>query len=69
LGGSGQHGLPLHQPIIFSLTYQEDFVWIIGNKPNVSYFGFFGSKYYNFVEGFLLGYDANTMADIVFNKS
>jgi hypothetical protein len=52
------------------------------NKPNVSYFGVFGSKCYilvkkgryskfalKVVEGFLLGYDSNTKAYRVFNKS
>jgi hypothetical protein len=52
------------------------------NKPNVSYFRVFGSKYYilvkkgrhskfalKVVEGFLLGYDSNTKAYRVFNKS
>jgi hypothetical protein len=53
-----------------------------GNKPNVSYFPIFGSKCYilvkkgrhskfapKVVEGFLLGYDSNTKAYRVFNKS
>jgi transposase InsO family protein len=53
-----------------------------GNKPNVSYFRVFGSKFYilvkkgrhskfapKAVEGFLLGYDSNTKAYRVFNKS
>jgi hypothetical protein len=52
------------------------------NKPNVSYFRVFGSKCYilvkkdrhskfapKAVEGFLLGYDSNTKAYRVFNKS
>jgi hypothetical protein len=55
---------------------------LIGNKPNVSYFRVFGSKCYilvnkgrhskfapKVVEGFLLGYDSNTKAYRVFNKS
>jgi hypothetical protein len=55
---------------------------LIGNKPNVSYFRVFGSKCYilvkrgrhskfapKAVEGFLLGYDSNTKAYRVFNKS
>jgi hypothetical protein len=55
---------------------------LTGKKPNVSYFRVFGSKYfilvkrgrkYKFapkaVEGFLLGYDSNTRAYRVFNKS
>jgi hypothetical protein len=53
-----------------------------GKKPNVSYFRFFGSKCFilikrgrkskfahKAVEGFLLGYDSNTRAYRVFNKS
>jgi hypothetical protein len=52
------------------------------NKPNVSHIHVFGSKYYilvkkgrhskfapKVVEGFLLGYDSNTKAYRVFNKS
>jgi hypothetical protein len=52
------------------------------NKPNVSYFCVFGSNCYilvkkgrnskfypKVVEGFLLGYDSNTRAYRVFNKS
>jgi hypothetical protein len=52
------------------------------NKPNVSYFRVFGSKWYILVkkgrhskfapkaiEGFLLGFDSNTKAYRVFNKS
>jgi transposase InsO family protein len=55
---------------------------LTGNKPNVSYFCVFGSKCYILVkkgshsklapkaiEGFLLGYDTNTKAYRVFNKS
>jgi hypothetical protein len=55
---------------------------LTGNKPNVSYFRVFGSKCYILVkkgrhskfapkaaEGFLLGYDSNTKAYTVFNKS
>jgi hypothetical protein len=55
---------------------------LIDNKPNVSYFRVFGSKCYilvnrgrhskfapKAVEGFLLGYDSNTKAYRVFNKS
>jgi hypothetical protein len=55
---------------------------LTGNKPNVSYFHVFGSKCYILVkkgrhskfapkdvEGFLLGYDSNTKAYRVFNKS
>ena len=55
---------------------------LTGNKPNVSYFRVFGSKCYilvkkgrhskfapKAVERFLLGYDSNTKAYRVFNKS
>jgi hypothetical protein len=55
---------------------------LIGKKPNVSYFRVFGSKCFilvkrgrkskfapKAVEGFLLGYDSNTRACRVFNKS
>jgi hypothetical protein len=55
---------------------------LTGNKPNVSYFRVFGSKCYilvkndrhskfspKVVEGFLLGYNSNTKAYRVFNKS
>jgi hypothetical protein len=55
---------------------------LTGNKPNLSYFRVFGSKCYILVkkgrhskfapkdvEGFLLGYDSNTKAYRVFNKS
>jgi hypothetical protein len=55
---------------------------LTSNKPNVSYFHVFGSKCYilvkkgrhskfapNVVQGFLLGYDSNTKAYRVFNKS
>jgi hypothetical protein len=55
---------------------------LTGKKPNVSYFGVFGSKCFilikrsrkskfapKAVEDFLLGYDSNTRAYRVFNKS
>jgi hypothetical protein len=55
---------------------------LTGKKPNVSYFKVFGSKCFilvkrgrkskfapKVVEGFLLGYDSNTRAYRVFNKS
>jgi hypothetical protein len=55
---------------------------LTGKKPNVSYFKVFGSKWFilvkrgrkskfnpKAVEGFLLGYDSNTRAYRVFNKS
>jgi hypothetical protein len=55
---------------------------LTGKKPNISYFRVFGSKCFilvkrgrkskfapKVVEGFLLGYDSNTTAYRVFNKS
>jgi hypothetical protein len=55
---------------------------LTSNKPNISYFHVFGSKCYILVkrgrhskfapkaiEGFLLGYDSNTKAYRIFNKS
>jgi transposase InsO family protein len=55
---------------------------LTGKKPNVSYFRVFGSKFFilvkrgrkskfvpKVVEGFLLGYDSDTRAYRVFNKS
>jgi hypothetical protein len=69
--------LYLHR--IFKKTSYE---LIAGKKPNVSYFRVFGSKCFilikrsrnskfapKAVEGFLLGYDSNTKAYRVFNKS
>jgi hypothetical protein len=64
------------------LLKKTSYELLTGNKPNVSYFRVFGSKCYilvkkgrhsNFapkaVEGFLLGYESNTKAYRVFNKS
>jgi hypothetical protein len=64
------------------LLKQTSYELLTGNKPNVSYFRVFGSKCYilvkkgrhskfapKAVEGFLLGYDSNTKAYRVFNKS
>jgi hypothetical protein len=64
------------------LLKKTSYELLTGNKPIVSYFRVFGSKCYilvkkgrNFkfapkvVEGFLLGYDSNTKAYRVFNKS
>jgi hypothetical protein len=64
------------------LLKKTSYELLTGNKPNVSYFRVFGSKCYilvkkgrhskfapKAVEGFLLGYDANTKAYRVFNKS
>jgi hypothetical protein len=64
------------------LLKKTSYELLTGNKPNVSYFREFGSKCYilvkkgrhskfapKAVEGFLLGYDSNTKAYRVFNKS
>jgi hypothetical protein len=64
------------------LLEKTSYELLTGNKPNVSYFRVFGSKCYilvkkgrhskfapKVVEGFLLGYDSNTKAYRVFNKS
>jgi hypothetical protein len=69
--------LYLHQ-ILKKTSYKL----LTGKKPNVSYFRVFGSKCFilvkrgrkskfapKAVEGFLLGYDSNTRAYRVFNKS
>jgi hypothetical protein len=69
--------LYLHQ-ILKKTSYEL----LTGKKPNVSYFRVFGSKCFilvkrgrkskfapKAVEGFLLGYDSNTRAYRVFNKS
>jgi hypothetical protein len=64
------------------LLKKTSYKLLTGNKPNVSYFRVFESKCYILVkkgrhskfapkaiEGFLLGYDSNTKAYRVFNKS
>jgi hypothetical protein len=64
------------------LLKKTSYELLTGNKPNISYFRVFGSKCYilvkkgrhskfdpKVVEGFLLGYDSNTKAYRVFNKS
>jgi hypothetical protein len=64
------------------LLKKTSYELLTGNKPNVFYFRVFGSKWYilvkkgrhskfapKAVEGFLLGYDLNTKAYRVFNKS
>jgi hypothetical protein len=69
--------LYLH-PILKKTSYEL----LTNKKPNVSYFRVFGSKCFilikrgrnskfarKVVEGFLLGYDSNTRAYRVFNKS
>jgi hypothetical protein len=64
------------------LLKKKAYELLTGNKPNVSYFRVFGTKCYildkkgrhskfapKVIEGFLLGYDSNTKASRVFNKS
>jgi hypothetical protein len=64
------------------LVKKTSYELLTGNKPNASYFRVFRSKHYIFikkgrhskfapkaVEEFLLGYDSNTKAYRVFNKS
>jgi hypothetical protein len=64
------------------LLKKTSYELLTGNKPNISYFRVFGSKCYilvkkgrhskfapKVIEGFLLGYDSNTKAYRVFNKS
>jgi hypothetical protein len=64
------------------LLKKTSYELLTGNKPNVPYFRVFGSKCYilvkkgrhskfapKAVEGFLLGYDSNTKAYRVLNKS
>jgi hypothetical protein len=65
-----------------SLLKKTSYELLTGKKPNVSYFRVFGRKCFilikrgrkskfapEAVEGFLLGYDSNTRAYRVFNKS
>jgi hypothetical protein len=72
----------INQLYLHHLLKKTSYVLLTGNKPNVSYFRVFGSKCYilvkkgrhskfapKAVEGFLLGYDSNTKAYRVFNKS
>jgi hypothetical protein len=72
----------INQLYLHRLLKKTSYELITGNKPNVSYFRVFGSKCYimvkkgrhskfapKAVEGFLLGYDSNTKAYRVFNKS
>ena len=76
MGRGGQHRY-LHR-ILKKTSYEL----LTGKKPNISYFRVFGSKCFilikrgrkskfapKTVEGFLLGYDSNTRAYRVFNKS
>ena len=72
----------INRVYLHRLLKKTSYDLLTGNKPNVSYFRVFGSKCYilvkkgrnskfapKVVEGFLLGYDSNTKAYRVFNKS
>jgi hypothetical protein len=72
----------INRVYLHRLLNKTSYELLTGNKPNVSYFRVFGSKFYilvkkgrnskfapKAVEGFLLGYDSNTKAYRVFNKS
>jgi hypothetical protein len=72
----------INQVYLHRLLKKTSYELLTGNKPNISYFRVFGSKCYilvkkgrnskfapKAVEGFLLGYDSNTKAYRVFNKS
>jgi hypothetical protein len=65
---------------LHKLLKKTSYKILTGNKPNVSYFWVFGSKWYvlhkrtksskfapKVYEGFLLGYDSNSSANLVFN--
>jgi hypothetical protein len=67
---------------LLRLLKKTTYEYLTGKKPNVSYFRVFWRKCYilvkegrhskfapKVVEGFLLGYDSNTKAYRVFNKS
>jgi hypothetical protein len=72
----------INRVYLHRLLKKTSYELLTGNKHNVSYFRVFGSKCYILVkkgrnskfapkaiEGFLLGYDSNTKAYRVFNKS
>jgi hypothetical protein len=72
----------INRVYLHRLLKKTSYELLAGNKPNVSYFRVFGSRCYILVkkgrnskfapkdvEGFLLGYDSNTKAYRVFNKS
>jgi hypothetical protein len=65
---------------LYQLLKKTPYELLTGNKPNVSYFRIFGSKYYVLLkrpksskfapkvyEGFMLGLDSNSRAYHVFN--
>jgi hypothetical protein len=71
----------INQLYLHRLLKKTPYELLTGNKPNVSYFRVFGSKFYVLLkrsksskfapkvyEGFMLGYDSNSRAYCVFNK-
>jgi hypothetical protein len=73
---------PINRLYLYRILRKTSYELLTGKKPNVSYFRVFGSKCFilikrgrkskfapKAVEGFLLGYDSNTRAYRVFNKS
>jgi hypothetical protein len=73
---------PINRLYLHRILKKTSYELLIDKKPNVYYFRVFGSKCFilvkrgrnskfapKAVEGFLLGYDSNTRASIVFNKS
>jgi hypothetical protein len=83
LGGSNQHACyAINRLYLHRILKKTSYKLLTGKKPNVSYFRVFGSKCFilvkrgrkskfspKVVEGFLLGYNSNTRAYRVFNKS
>jgi hypothetical protein len=72
----------INQLYLHRILNKTSYELLTGKKPNVSYFRVFGSKCFilikrgrkskfahKAVEGFILGYDSNTRAYRVFNKS
>jgi hypothetical protein len=72
----------INQLYLHRILKKTSYEFLAGKKPNVSYFRVFGNKCFvlikrgrsficapKAVEGFLLGYDSNTWAYRVFNKS
>jgi hypothetical protein len=62
----------INQLYLHRILKKTSYELLTGKKPNVSYFRVFGRKSKfapKDVEGFLLGYDSNTRAYRVFNKS
>jgi hypothetical protein len=78
---SNTTGHAINRLYLHQLLKKTPYELLTGNKPNVSYFRAFGSKFYVLLkrpkssmfapkvyEGFMLGYDSNSHAYLVFNK-